>query len=103
MSREEAMRAAVKMGDASDEMRRSVETMYWVINEFSKAAEQLAQAAYVNSQSVVAMSVLSGMAAENTKRLMIGESPAYDEASFAQAMQQFDLDADTVSQLLNRS
>lgn len=60
------------------------------------------QAAFINSQTAIFNAVIAGMVAENNNRMMRGESLAYTEAHFQEAIENSGINYNQVVGLFQR-
>lgn len=58
------------------------------------------RAAFLNSQVACALAEIAGMQAENQARAYLGQSPAYQEDSFAQISGRYGIDHNSALTLL---
>lgn len=61
-------------------------------NQMSEASREIAQAAFLMSQTACAIAVMNGMVAENMKRAIAGEAPAYSEKEFNEVPAYYGID-----------
>lgn len=60
------------------------------------------QAAFIYSQSTAAMICAMGMHAENSQRMILGQSIAYPESAFTELIEDHSLGYNTVMELFTR-
>jgi hypothetical protein len=93
MNGEQITKAAATMIESGRANQTASGNMLVASGEFSRAA-------YVVSQAAAAIVEALGMAAENQRRLTMGESPAYGESDFFNLSTRCGLDHNSVVSML---